>query len=75
MEAWVYLFLQLTIIIDSSGLHYPVGSSLWDMNEEIIECPKQQLKAQMLKASKTHLLHHTIIQYSKKLHKIKKRPN
>lgn len=45
------------------------------MNEEIIECPKQQLKAQMLKASKTHLLHHTIIQYSKKLHKIKKRPN
>ena len=74
MEAWVCLFLQLTII-DSSGLHYPVGSSLWDMNEEIIECPKQQLKAQMLKASKTHLLHHTIIQYSKKLHKIKKRPN
>lgn len=64
MEAWVYRFLQLTII-DSSGLHYPVGSSLSDMNEEIIECPKLQLKAKMLKASKTHLLHHTIIQCSK----------
>lgn len=31
MEAWVYLSSQLT-----SGLHYPVGSLLWDMNEEIM---------------------------------------